>query len=69
MGQKIYVVAKQDQNFMNPGALIPVQAFSDYPTALDYATSIFKNPYTNMMMSPKDLIFLIPLLTASVSGV
>lgn len=70
-GTMIFVVSQQNQNFMDPGSLTPVQAYSDYPTAFAFAQTIYVNQYTDPNMSAKDLIFMIPMNgagTASVSG-
>jgi hypothetical protein len=56
---QIYVIVNQ-RNPLIEGSGIPILAFSDYPSALTYAQSIFK-PVLGSKMSARDLIFLVNL--------
>jgi hypothetical protein len=56
---EIYVVISQG-NYMTGKKGFPIAAYSDYPSALNYAQSIFKK-VLGSQETAKDLIFLITL--------
>lgn len=59
MPNQIYVVMSQHDPLMQELSE-PQQAFIDYPSALAYAKSIYKNIYGSQE-NPKDLVYLINL--------
>lgn len=62
MATQIYVVVSQENplSYNHPS---PQQAFSDYPSALTYAQSIFSANYGSPETA-RDLIYMIPLAPA-----
>jgi len=71
---QIYVVCAQVDFLLQVGNCVgePVAAFSDYPSALKYAESIFKNRLPAMPLVsgliPKDLVFMITLTPTPIAS-
>lgn len=57
--QQIYVVVSQE-NSLTGNDQVPVAAYTDYPSALAYAQSIFKTTF-DPTITARDLVFLVSL--------
>jgi hypothetical protein len=65
---QVYIVCKQVKSTLGYLQLIPFAAFTDYPSALIYAQTIFVKNYMNPDMNARDLVYMLNITQANQTG-